>query len=261
MGNLAAFFHDELHDRGDVFVRDHDEASDHRLADFLNHTGVGKLVRIVDAEDFPVCALHLVDDRGVGGDDVHVELAAKALEDDLHVEQAEESTTEAEAEGDAGLGHELERGIVELKFGDGGLEAFEVSGVDRVDAAEDHRLNELKSGERPFGGLARAGECVSDLHLGGGFDVRNDITDVTGEEFFAGKKFGLLGLEDADLLDLVVGVGGHQFHRVARFDGTLKDTSVNHHASVSIEVRVEGERLQAVFGFSGRMGDACNDGF
>ena len=50
-------------------------------------------------------------------------------------------------------------------------------------------MNELKAGERLFGGLARAGECVADLHLGRGFDVRNDITDVTGEEFFAGKKF------------------------------------------------------------------------
>ena len=84
---LAAFFHDELQDGRDVFIREHHEAAHHRFADFLDHTGVGELVGIIDAEDFAIRALHLVNDRGVGRDDVHVELAAETLYDDLHVQQ------------------------------------------------------------------------------------------------------------------------------------------------------------------------------
>ena len=45
--------------------------------------------------------MHLVNDGRVGGDDVHVVLAAEPLLDDLHVQQAEEAAAEAEAERDA----------------------------------------------------------------------------------------------------------------------------------------------------------------
>ena len=36
---------------------------------------------------------------GNGSDDIHIELAVEAFLDDFHVEQAEESTAESEAEG------------------------------------------------------------------------------------------------------------------------------------------------------------------
>ena len=76
-----------------------------------------------------------------------------------------------------------------------------------------------------------------------------------------GEKFRLLGFEDSDLLDLVVGVGRHEFHGVAGLDRALDDADVNDHAAVGVEVRIEGQRLQAVFGFSGGGRDALDDGF
>ena len=184
MAYLAAFLHDELQDGRDVFVRKHHEAAHHRLPNFLDHTGVGELVGIVDAEDFAIRALHLVNDRGVGRDDVHVELAAQALDDDLHVQQTEESTTESEAQRHARLGHELERGVVQLKLGHGCFEVLEISCVDGINTAEDHWLHDLKAGQGLFGRLAGACESIANLHFRGGFDIGNDIADVAGDEFF-----------------------------------------------------------------------------
>ena len=204
MAHLAAFFHDELQDGRDVFVRKHHEAAYHRLADFLNYAGVGELIGIVDAEDFAIRALNLINDRGVGRDDVHVELATQTLDDDLHVQQSEKSATEAKAQRHARLGHELEGSVVELKLGHGCLEVLEISRVDGINAAEDHGLHDLEAGQGLLGRLAGVGESIANLHFRGGLDISNDIADVAGDKFFLGKKLWLLRLEDSDLLDLVV---------------------------------------------------------
>ena len=81
----------------------------------------------------------LVDHRGGGGDEVEVVLALEAVADDLEVEEAEEAAAEAEAEGGGGLHLGGEAGVVELELLDGVAERDEVGGVDREEAAEDHR--------------------------------------------------------------------------------------------------------------------------
>ena len=102
-------FHDELHERRNVFVRHHDEALDDRLADFLDDAEVGQILRIVHVEDLAVGLHHLIDNRWIRRDDVHVVFPAQALEDDLHVEKSEEPAAEAEAESHAAFGLEDER--------------------------------------------------------------------------------------------------------------------------------------------------------
>ena len=52
---------------------------------------------------------HLVDDRRIGRDDVHVILTPQPLEDDFHVKQSEKPAAEAETEGHAAFGLEDER--------------------------------------------------------------------------------------------------------------------------------------------------------
>ena len=98
--NDAALFHHDLHDVADVLVGDHHEALHDRFADLLDDAHVGEVGRIVDHEDLAVGLHHLVDDARVGGDDVHVVLATQALDDDLHVEEAQEAAAESKAERD-----------------------------------------------------------------------------------------------------------------------------------------------------------------
>ncbi len=96
--DFAPFVHDELHQRRDELIRDHDVAHHDRLADFLDHAEIGKLFGVIHLEDFAIRPEHLVNDRRVGGDDVHVELAAETFENDLHVEKAKEAAAEAKSE-------------------------------------------------------------------------------------------------------------------------------------------------------------------
>ena len=95
---VAALFHDELHDVADVVAGNHDKDAHDGFFDLFDDLGFGEVGRVVDDEFFAVGFGDLVDHGGISRDDVHVELAAEALLDDFHVEKAKEAAAEAEAE-------------------------------------------------------------------------------------------------------------------------------------------------------------------
>ena len=73
-----------------------------------------------------------------------------------------------------------EGGIVQSQLADRCLQMFEVAGVDRINPAENHRMNFLKTGQRLARGMPLVGDRVADLHVGSRFDIRDEITDVAG---------------------------------------------------------------------------------
>ena len=105
----------------------------------------------------PSVSVMPVDDRRRGGDQVEVELARQPLLDDLQMQEAEEAAAEAEAERGGGLHLVGEGGVVEAELADRGAQVLEVGGVDRKDAAEDHRLRRPEAGKRlrPSAGVLR----------------------------------------------------------------------------------------------------------
>src|SRR5690606_31022142 len=112
-----------------------------RLADGLDLHHVGQVGRIVQVDLGAVALADLVNDRGGRRDQIQVELAAQALLNDLQVQQAQEAAAEAEAQRGAGLHLIGEAGVVQAQAADGGAQVLEVGGVDREEAAEDHRLD------------------------------------------------------------------------------------------------------------------------
>src|SRR5947199_48732 len=55
---------------------------------------------------------------------------------------------------------------------------FEVAGVNRINSAEYHRVNFLKTWQRIARGTTLVGDSVTDFYIGSGFDVRDEVTDV-----------------------------------------------------------------------------------
>ena len=86
-----------MHRVANVIAGKHDEDANHRFTDFLNRLRLWEIGGIINNEFFPVGFGHFVNHAGIGGDDVHIELAAKAFLDDLHVKESEESAAEAKA--------------------------------------------------------------------------------------------------------------------------------------------------------------------
>ena len=255
---VAPLFHDELHDVSDVVSGNHDKDADDGLADFFDDLGFGEVGGVVDDEFFSVGLGDLVDHRRVGGDDVHVELAAETFLDDLHVEEAEEAAAEAEAEGGGGFGLEGEGGVVDLEFSHGDLEGLVVGGVDGVDAGENHGADFLESGKGLGAGLFLVSDGVADFDFGGGFHVGDDVADVSGLESVG---FFHLGGEDAGLLDLVVGGGVEELDLVAFFDGAGDDADIGDDAAKLIVEGVEDGGAEESVGVFDRWRDEFDDGF
>jgi hypothetical protein len=72
--------------------------------------------RVVDLLDRAVVHAHAVDHARIGRDDVAVVFAAQPLLHDLHVQQAQETAAEAEAQRHARLGLVLERAVVQRQL-------------------------------------------------------------------------------------------------------------------------------------------------
>jgi len=251
----AALIHHDLHDVADILIRDHHKALHDRFPDLLDDAHVGKVRGVVDLEDLAIGLHHLVDDARVGGDDVHVVLAAQALDDDLHVEESEESAAESEAERDGTFGHVVEGGVVDLKLAHGRLELLEVGRIDRVDTAEDHRLDFLEAGKGLGCRLLGIGEGVADFDFSGALDVADEVAHVPGAHGLGSRH---LRGEDTDLLDLVGLVGRHEADLHAGLNLTGEDSDVADDTAVGIEERVEDQRTKGSIAL-GRRGDTRHD--
>src|SRR6185369_1535839 len=94
-----------------------------------------------------------------------------------------------------GLHLEAERGVVEAELVEAVAELFEVGGVDREEAAEDDRLDQLEAGQSGGGGALGVGDGVADAGLGDFLDLRGDEADLAGGEL---AQLLDLGAEAAD---------------------------------------------------------------
>src|SRR5205085_6506370 len=226
----------QLEDAAEIFVGGVDGGEDPRLLDALDAVGVGHVRGVVELDDLGGFRLrmgevHAVDDARRGGDEVEVVFAGQPLLDDLEVEEAEEAAAEAEAQGGAGLHLEAERGVVEAQLVQRVAELLEVVGVDREEAAEDHRLDELEPGQRCGRGALRIGDGIADAGLGDFLDLRGDEADLAGAELL---QLLDLGAEAADAVDEVGGAGGHEADLLAALQAAVDHPDEDDHAEIGV---------------------------
>ena len=232
-------------------------ASIHGSSTESDVVGVGPVGGVVDFLDGAVAEVDFVDDARRGGDEVEIVLAGQALLDDLEVEEAEEAAAEAEAEGGAGLHLEAEGGVVEAELVEAVAELLEVGGVDREQAAEDDRLDELEAGEGLRRGLAGIGDGVADAGLGDFLDLRGDEADLAGAEL---RELLDLGAEAADAVDEVGGAGGHELDLLALAAGAVDDADEDDDAEIGVVPAVDEHGLQGGAGVALGGRDVGDDG-
>ena len=69
---------------------------------------------------------------------------------------------------------------VQSQLADGCFQMLEVAGVDRINPAEDHRMNFLKPRQWLTRRIALIGNGIADFYVGGRFDVGDEVADVAG---------------------------------------------------------------------------------
>jgi hypothetical protein len=166
--------------------------------------------------------------------------AGQPLLDDLEVEEAEEAAAEAEAERREVSISKLKLASLRRSLESESAQLLEIGGVDREEAAEDHRLDGLKPGS----GRRRAavvGDGVADAGLGDVLDLRGDEADLAGAEL---AELLDLGAEHADPVDQMAGAGGHEADLLALADDAVDHPDQDDDAEIGVVPAVDQHRLQ-----------------
>ena len=124
----AALFLAQLQDAADRFLGRDDHGGDHRLFDLLNRGGRRKFRGVVHFHHFAVGGGDAVAHARRGGDQVDIEFALQALLRDLHVQQAEKSAAETEAQRHGIFRLVEKRGVVQLQFAQRVAQNFVIAG-------------------------------------------------------------------------------------------------------------------------------------
>ena len=202
---------------------------------------IGQFAGRIDAEDGAVGLQHLVGHRRRGLDHLDVELALEALLDDLHVQQAEESAAETEAQRVVALRLEAEAGVVERKPIHRIAQFVVLRFAAGIEIAIDHLLRRLVSGQRFGRGILRVGDGVADAHIVQVFDGGDDETDLAGAD-----SLDLLGArhELAQVGHLVQLVGAHEADLLSLLEFAIDHAHVGEHAAIVVVDAVENQRAR-----------------
>src|SRR6202011_3963272 len=119
-----------------------------------------------------------------------------------------------------------------------GFQMLEITSVNRVDPAEDHRMNLLKSRQRFTRRISLIGNGVADLHVGDRFDVRDEITDIARLQPLLYKHFRR---EHSHFLDFVAPVVAHHPDRLIWFHFPRYDPDVTDNSAINVEHGIEDE--------------------
>src|SRR5215472_3550351 len=96
------------------------------------------------------------------------------------MEQPEKSAAKSESERDRAFRRVNERCVVQAELRDRCFQMLEVAGVDRINSAEHHRVNLLKTWQRLARRISLISNRIADFHVSGRFDVRDEIADGAG---------------------------------------------------------------------------------
>ena len=158
------------------------------------------------------------------------------------MQKTQEAAAKAEAQRHAGLGLELEGGVVELELLQGIPEVRVPGGVRRVDAAVDHGLRLLVAGQGLVAGPVGGGDGIADPGIADLLDGSRHITDLAGGQFFAGDEAA--GAEVADLHDLEHGARGHHLDPGPLLHGAVHHAAEYDDTAVGVIEGVENEGLE-----------------
>ena len=199
---------------------------------------------------------HLIRNVRRGGDQVETELAFQTLRDDLHVQQAEEPASEAEAQRHRRLGLVDERGVVELELVERVAQFGELGVVDREETRVHHGLGVAIAGQRLGCRADGGGHGVADLGLADVLRAGDDVADLAGAERLGG---GHVGADDANLDGLVRHADAHHVHLLTRLELTVLHTDIGDDAAVRVVHRVEDQRTRRRLRVAVRSGNLHDD--
>src|SRR5713226_2623983 len=232
----------ELHDRADVFCRRDDPRLHVRLLDADHRGAVRHQAGILDHVHRAVGLMDVVFHVRHGADQVEVELALESLAHDLHVQEPQEPAAKPEPERHRGLGLVVQRGVVQLQFGERVPEFLELLGVGGIEPGEHHRLDLAVAGEERAVPVRGVEHGVARPRLAHATHVCDEVSHFPRLELLGGL---VAQLQVADLVHVVrVVLVGAKGDRHPWADRAVHDSDAGNRPAVAVVVRVENQGPQ-----------------
>ena len=229
-----------------------------RLAHFLDHRGVGQQRRVINVDNLTALLLHLEHYGRGGGNQIQIVLALQALLDDLHVQHAEETDTEAKTQCLGAFRLELQRSIVQRQLLQRLAKILEIIRTDRKQAGINLRLDLLEPRQRiDIRGIGQ-GQGIAHRRTMNVLDTGDNEAYFTGLQV---NSFGMLGVEHADAVDQMGLAGRLDQHLVTLLDPAMLDAHQRHHAKVVVEPGINDQCLQRCFDLAFRRRNGVNQRF
>ena len=247
----------EIHHRSHVAGRRDHAGSDVRLEDLLDRGRIGHLGRASHLRSLAATQLDLVADVGRGRQQLEAVLALQPLADDVHVQEAQEAAAKAEAQGLGGLGLVAERRVVQGQAVERVTKVLVAVGVEREQAAEDHRLHLAVAGQRLGRRLPPAGQRVADSEPGDVLDPGDHVAHLARALIPCAGR--ICGTKNPMLVDLGLGPGLHARDPLALAEGAVHDPDVRDHPAIGVELGVEDQRPRRGLQLSPRRRDPGDD--
>ncbi len=157
------------------------------------------------------------------------------------MQQPEKAAAEAEAERRRTFHLIRKARIVEAKPADGGAQILELRRIDRKETAEDDGLRRLEARQRLGARPLLVGDRIADARIGDLFDLRRDEADFARPQHL---RIEHLRPEDADPVDLVMGVRAHHQDLLMLLHRAVDDANHDDDAEIGIIPAIDQQRLQ-----------------
>ena len=214
---------------------------DDRLFDPVDLRFVGQLHRIIDHQRVTREGDDAVNHGCRRGDQAQAELALEPLAHDVHVQQAQKATAKTKAQRLGSLRLVSERRVVEPEFFERFAQGLILSGIRRIEAAENHRLHRFKARQRPACRPFVSGDRVADLGFGNFFDTGHHETDFARFEL---RDLHGSGRENTEAQHFERVTARHHANLCSFFHGAIEDTRHHNGAVIRIKPAIDNQSAQ-----------------
>ena len=235
----------QVHNAADVLGRHEDPGLDVRLFDPIDFGAVRQQARILDQLHAAIGLVDVVLDIRNRADKIEIELTLQSLAHDFHVQEAEEAAPEAEAQCHRGLRLVMQRGIVQLQFGEGVPELLILLGVGRIESRKDHRLDVAVAREQLHIPMLGVEHRIPRPRLPDPPHVRDQVADLARLQLLGGLVAQLQIADLVHFVEVVAVRAERDLHPGA--DHAVHDANRGYGATVAVVVGIEDQRTKRGF--------------
>ena len=221
----------------------------------VNHSRVGHTTGVVHFLHITLFIIYMVRNVRHRSNHIHIKLTVQALLHNLHVEQSEETTTEAKTQSQRRFRLESQRRVIQLQLLQRRTEIFKILRFNRINSGKYHRLHFLKTGNSLFTRTGNMRNGISHFHLFGSLDTGNNISYISRTKFVTRHH---IHFQHPYFIGIILFSRIEELHLVSLANHTVFDLEIGYNSAERIKYRVENQSLQRSLFISFRMRDPLN---